>query len=224
MAKPSSRAAPKRAISGGLETAIVGRHVVHASAIAGLLIALVAMPDRAIAAFSEEDATDVVKLDPANSHVDFKVKLMWLLRVGGRFGAVDGSVRFDRFRSQVSVDAHIAVDTVSMDNTSVEAWVKSPEFFDAAHHPKIDFTSDPFPQARLRDGGEVPGTLTLRGIRQPVRFELRPADCDRPAYDCPIEVDGTIPRSAFGMRSRRGTLSDRVELRLSVRALAPAAR
>ena len=202
----------------------MGRHGLHALALAGWLIALAGTPQPAAAAMSETDTPDVLQLDPANSHVDFRVKLMWLLRVGGRFGAVDGSVRVDRFRSQVSVDAHIAVDTVSMDNASVEAWVKSPEFFDSAHYPKIDFASDPFPQARLRDGGEVPGTLTLRGIQQPVRFELQPAACDRPAFDCPIEVAGSVPRSAFGMRSRHGTLSDRVELRLSVRALPPVAR
>ncbi len=202
----------------------MGRHVVHVAAIAGLLIAAAASVRPAVAEPSNEGAVEVIQLDPANSHVDFRVRLMWLLRVGGRFGAVRGSVRVDHFRNQVSVDAHIAVDTVSMDNASVEAWIKSPEFFDAAHYPMIDFASDPFPKARLRDGGEIPGTLTLRGVEHPVRFQLQPADCDRPAYDCPFEVAGTVPRSAFGMRSRHGTLSDRVELRLSVRALAPAAR
>lgn len=202
----------------------MGRHAVIASAIGGALIACAASARPAFASLADEDTVEVIQLDPANSHVDFRVRLMWLLRVGGRFGAVNGSVRVDHFRSQVSVDAHIAVDTVSMDNASAEAWIKSPEFFDVAHFPMIEFASDPFPQARLRDGGEVPGTLTLRGIERTVRFQLQPAECARPAYDCPIEVAGTVPRSEFGMRSRHGTLSDRVELRLSVRAIASAAR
>ncbi|MEO7432543.1 MAG: YceI family protein [Dokdonella sp.] len=202
----------------------MGRHVILAAAIAGVLVAFAARARPAFAALAGDDAIEVIQLDPTNSHVDFRVKLMWLLRVGGRFGAVNGSVRIDRFRNQVSVDARIAVDTVSMNSASAEAWIKSPEFFDVAHFPMIEFASDPFPQARLRDGGEVPGTLTLRGIERPVRFQMQPADCERPAYDCPIEVAGTVPRSEFGMRSRHGTLSDRVELRLSVRALAPAAR
>ena len=122
---------------------------------------------------------------------------MWLLGVHGRFGRIDGSVRTDPFRNQLRVDARIDVANVHMSRRSYEDWVKSDEFFDARAHPQITFVSEPFPRARLHTGGELPGELTVRGIRQSVRFELLPSECSEPAYACPIRVEGAIRRSAL---------------------------
>lgn len=170
---------------------------------------------------AEEAADEVVQLDSTRSHVGFRVKLMWLLNIDGEFERVYGTVRLDHFRSQLRVDARIDVDSVSMDSLRYEEWVKSPEFFDAARYPRIEFASAPFPQARLRSGGELAGTLTLRGTSQPVVFRLLPSACARPAHDCPIEVRGAIRRSAFAVGTRRGTLSDKVDLSFKVYAMAP---
>lgn len=195
----------------------------HAAAVGTSLAMLAALPPIAHATFADDTGTDSVNLDSARSHVGFTVKVIWLVGISGQFGKVDGTVHVDRFRSQVSVDARIDVDAVSMSSKSYEDWVKSPEFFDVAKYPQIEFRSEPFPQARLRRGGDLPGMLTIRGIRQPVKFQLQPSACERPAYDCPIEVEGVIRRSEFEMRSRRGTLSDKVELQFSVYAIPPAA-
>lgn len=180
----------------------------------GLLVLVSAPP--ATAAEGE-----LIRLDATRSEVGFRVKVMWLLGVNGRFGKVEGTVRTDPFRNRLSVDARIDVASVSMGRRSYEDLVKSGEFFDAAHHPQILFESEPFPRARLKSGGELRGDLTMRGVRQPVRFDLRPAECDRPAYDCPIRVEGEVKRSQFGMGSHRGTLADRVDLEFSVFAVPP---
>lgn len=176
-----------------------------------------------LAAVSSAGAAEgeLIRLDASRSEVGFKVKVMWLLGVNGRFGKVEGTVRTDPFRNRLSVDARIDVASVSMGRRSYEDWVKSDEFFDAASHPQILFESEPFPRARLKSGGELRGDLTMRGVRLPVRFDLRPAECDRPAFDCPIRVDGEVKRSQFGMGSHRGTLADRVDLEFSVFAVPP---
>lgn len=193
-----------------------------AAALAGFAFAAGALlPAPAHASFADDSGSESVKLDGARSEVGFTVKVLWLVGVSGRFGKVDGTVHVDRFRNEISVDARIDVDAVKMDNHRYEDWVKSSEFFDVARHPSIEFKSEAFPQSRLRKGGDLSGMLTLRGIRQPVTFQLQPAACERPAYDCPIEVAGTIRRSEFDMRSRRGTLSDKVELEFSVFAIPP---
>ena len=189
-------------------------------AAAALLLGLLACT-AASDARADEPADEVIQFDSTRSHVGFRVKLMWLLNVDGEFEKVHGTVRHDRFRSQLRVDARIEVDSVRMDNARYEASVKSPEFFDAARYPQIEFASAPFPQARLRSGGELGGTLTLRGVSQPVVFRLLPAPCERPAYDCPIRVSGAIRRSAFAVGGRRGTLSDKVDLTFTVYAVAP---
>lgn len=199
-------------------------HAMNGAVLLTAFLASAITASTAHAAFDEDagTGTDVVRLDSQRSRVGFTVKVMWLVGVNGRFGKVDGVVRVDRFRNQVSVEARIDVDAVSMGNRTYEAWVKSPEFFDAAKHPYIEFSSDPLPQARLRKGGDLPGRLTLRGVERPVTFHLQPSTCERPAYDCAIEVSGFIRRSEFDMRSRRGTLSDKVELQFSVFATPPA--
>ncbi|HEY0178123.1 MAG TPA: YceI family protein [Dokdonella sp.] len=168
--------------------------------------------------------TETVQLDGTRSRAEFTVKLLWLVNIGGRFGRVRGTVAIDRFRNQAVVDARIDADSVTMGNDRYESWVKSAEFFDVAHHPEIRFVSAPFALARLRNGGELPGTLTLRGLAQPVAFVLEPATCERPGYDCEIAVHGAIRRSDFEMRSRRGALGDKVELRFGVYAVAAPAR
>jgi polyisoprenoid-binding protein YceI len=169
---------------------------------------------------ADEPELDHVELDSARSHAEFGVKVVWLVSVRGRFGKVQGTVDVDRFRNFASVDARIDANAVEMGSKNYEEWVKSDEFFDVAEHPEIHFVSESFPLQRLRKGGQLSGTLTIRGTAQPATFDLAAATCDHPAYDCPIIVTGSIRRSTFGMRSRRGALSDKVDLRFEVFAVA----
>lgn len=175
-------------------------------------------------AHADEAVVDHVALDSARSSATFGVKVIWLVGVHGRFGKVQGVVDVDRFRNFATVDARIDANAVEMSTKSYEDWVKSDEFFDVAHYPDIHFVSESFPLQRLRRGGQLSGTLTIRGTGQPVTFDLEAAECDHPAYDCPIIVTGSIRRSAFGMRSRRGTVSDKVDLHFEVFAVPAAER
>jgi polyisoprenoid-binding protein YceI len=168
---------------------------------------------------AEESKLDRVELDSVRSHATFGIKVMWLVTVHGRFGKVGGIVEVDRFRNFATVDARIDANAVEMGTKSYEDWVKSDEFFDVGHYPEIRFVSESFPLQRLRLGGQLSGTLTIRGVGQPETFKLEAADCDHPAYDCPIIVSGSIRRSAFGMHSRRGALSDKVDLHFEVYAI-----
>ena len=157
------------------------------------------------------------RLDDSRSSADFEVKVLWLIGVHGRFGKVHGTVTLDRERGTIVADARIEVAAISMRNHSYEEWVKSPEFFDVANHPQIRFLSDPFPSDRLREGGEIAGVLSLRGLERRLTLRVEPSECpDAIAGACPVEANGTIHRSEFGMKSRRGTLSDKVDLGLSV--------
>lgn len=144
-----------------------------------------------------------------------------MFSVKGQFGSVSGGVHVDG--EQAYVEAAIDANAVSMNREANEKWVKSAEFFDVDRHPQIFFNSQRFPLARLHDGGSLPGTLDMRGVSRPVVFDMQPSDCARPALDCAVEVRGTVRRSEFGMDTRRGALSDKVDLSFSVRVLAPAA-
>jgi polyisoprenoid-binding protein YceI len=166
---------------------------------------------------AEERASSTLALDPTRSRADFEVKVLWLIGVHGRFGQVRGAVTVDHTRGSVVADAHIDVAAITMRNRSYEDWVKSDEFFDVRQYPQIHFVSDPFPLDRLRSGGEISGTLSLRGIERRVTMELAASACPQAiASACPAEANGTIRRSEFGMKSRRGTLSDKVDLGFSI--------
>lgn len=172
-----------------------------------LLLALGAAPLQA----------EVLALDPARSSADFEIRAMWMFDVGGRFGEVTGEVEFDPQARSLSVRAQIDVRGVEMRRDSYEEWVKSDEFFHAAQHPQIVFQSEPFPLATLDLGGDIVGSLSLRGVTRSMRFRLRPTECPgAAALECPVIADGSLQRSDFGMRTRRATLADKVRLHLSV--------
>jgi polyisoprenoid-binding protein YceI len=175
-----------------------------------------AAPARSLAA-DEPGAASTQALDPARSGADFEVKVLWLIGVHGRFGKVHGTVTVDRVQASAVADARIDVDTITMRNHTYEDWVKSDEFFDVRKYPQIRFVSDPVPIDRFRDGGAITGTLSVRGIDRKVTFELAPSACpEAVASACPVEANGSIQRSDFGMKSRRGTLSDKVDLGFSI--------
>jgi len=162
------------------------------------------------------------RIDPARSHAEFGVRLLWLTQVTGSFERIDGDVTLSARRDVAVVDAHIAVDSIRMSSERFRRWVMAPEFFDAERYPTIHFVSEPVPVAALEHGGELFGTLTLRGISRPARFELLPSPCPlnesiltNPS-DCRIEARGDIQRSEFGMTGHRTALSDQVRLGLVI--------
>lgn len=169
-----------------------------------------------------QERTQLLELDSQRSHADFEVKLLWLVGVHGRFDHVHGTIAIDRFNNSATVDARIDTNTVSMRTRSYETWVKSTEFFDTQHYPEIRFVSEPIPLQRLQTGGEIDGALTVRGVTQNVRFNLITPTCPAAeSENCPIEAEGNIERSEFGMHSQRGALSNKVELRFSIYTAAP---
>ena len=177
----------------------------------------------ALAAAHATFAAEVFEIDSARSHADFEVKVMWLVGIRGDFGAIKGNLTIDRFHGTATVEADIDANDLHMRTHAYETWAKSTEFFDTQHFPKIHFLSDSFPIVRLNRGGDIDGTLTLRGTVRPVHFDLDTADCVNPLDgSCAVEAYGLIRRSDFGMQSRRGALSDKVQLRLSAYVSTPA--
>lgn len=188
-----------------------------------ICLCMAANPDPAACAdaTSVQPASRFLRFDSVRSNATFGVRALLMFTVQGQFGSVSGGVRVDS--DQASVEAVIDANAVSMNRKSYENWVKSAEFFDVDRHPQIFFDSSPFPLARLREGGLLPGTLRMRGVSRPVEFKLSPSKCEQPAIDCAVVAHGTVRRSEFGMNTHRGSLSDKVELNFSVRVLAPVA-
>jgi polyisoprenoid-binding protein YceI len=161
-------------------------------------------------------ATDL-RIDARHSKAEFSVRLLWVSTVSGRFEGIRGDVRIDMPAQMAVVRADLETAGIRMESSRLQRWVLAPEFFDAEHYPQIHFQSDPTPLALLSAGGDVAGQLTIRGVTRPVSFRLLANRCPTERLQgCVLQLQGMIDRTDFGMRGRRGALSDRVQLGMAI--------
>lgn len=116
-------------------------------------------------------AGDIYVLDVAHSKVGFSVKHMMISNVEGNFGAFEGTIEFDG-KDITTLKANISVDVASINtnNADRDNHLKSPDFFDAANHPKATFVSK---KVVTRDGKNyLIGDLTIRGVTREVEIEF----------------------------------------------------
>ena len=158
-----------------------------------------------------------LRIDPTRSRAEFSVRLLWVSTVSGSFDGIRGDLVIDRAARTAVVNADIDTESIRMDSARLRRWVLAPEFFDAKHHPRIHFESEPTALQLLSEGGDVQGKLTMRGVTQPVTFRLQANRCPPDALaGCVLQLQGMIDRTDFEMRGRRGALSDRVNLGMAI--------
>ncbi|MFT4198977.1 MAG: YceI family protein [Pseudoxanthomonas sp.] len=163
-------------------------------------------------------------LDPARSVLGFELTTRFGQKLEGRFVRFDGGVRvLEDGRHQVTL--RMFADSVEITgHPHYSQWARGRAFFDAGRWPQLTFVSQPYDPAMLREGGEVTGDLTIRGIRHPYALQVRPAPCARPAIDCAVVSTGAIQRSEFGMDNWQLAVDDQVVFTISARLLPPQAQ
>jgi polyisoprenoid-binding protein YceI len=166
---------------------------------------------------TEPRADDLLgRIDPALSRAEFSLRVIWVRRIEGHFEYIQGAISHP-LPGRFNVKVQIAAQSLSMKNPEHAEWAQSAEFFDAERYPWIAFEAHHAPIELLRDGGELRGLLSLRGVTLPASFELLPTGCLRPGLDCAVEARGELQRSEFGMTARRWAVSDKVRLALRFR-------
>jgi polyisoprenoid-binding protein YceI len=85
----------------------------------------------------------------------------------GSFGDYEGSLTVGE-DGVPRLQGSVAVDSIAVKDENLAGHLKSPDFFDAASHPRIDFVST---SMRVEDDGrlEVEGELTIKGNTHPVK-------------------------------------------------------
>jgi polyisoprenoid-binding protein YceI len=144
-------------------------------------------------------------LDKAHSQVEFGVKHMMFTTVKGRFGDFEATVRLDEGHPNAST-VEAVIDTTSIDTSVADRdnHLRSPDFFDAASHPKITFRSTRIEGATFREGEtfQVYGELTVRGTTKEVVLDVTYEGRGRDPWGqekAAFTAEGKLDRHDFGL-------------------------
>lgn len=155
--------------------------------------------------------------DRVHSTVAFEVQYMGIGNFGGTVSDFDASLVDGR----LSGAARIA--TLEVKDENLHGHLMSPDFFDAAQHPEVSFSTE---QAQI-EGSSVrfEGEITIKGITQPavltgtiVGPQTDPYGNERYGLD----LETTVDRTAFGitwnndMPNGTKALSDEVTLKANL--------
>jgi polyisoprenoid-binding protein YceI len=167
----------------------------------------------------------VYNVDPTHSNVGFEVRYMGIATVRGSFHGFEGKV--DASGDAAVLEGSVDVDTVDTNEENRDGHLKGPEFFDAAEHPQITFTS----QGTEVDGdGQIRlnGEITIKGTTKPIELAGTVAEGGEDPWGnqrIGLELEGTIDRREFDLKWNQtlpnGNLlvSNEVKLLVSVSAV-----
>ena len=111
-------------------------------------------------------------LDPAHSRIGFVARHAMVTKVRGAFTEFDGKAVIDGENPQnSSVELTLQVASVDTRNAQRDGHLRTNDFFDAANHPKIYFTSTAAEQLD-EDNFRLTGDLTIKGITKPVSVDF----------------------------------------------------
>lgn len=145
-------------------------------------------------------------LDPAHTVVLFSVNHLGFSNFTAGFDTVTASLQLDPDAPETSrLSVSVEVDSLDLP-TPPEGFRETllgPEWFDAATYPEITFVSGSITRTGDKTA-RVEGTLTLRGVSQPVTLDVtynggwgkQPFE---PQARAGFSASTTISRSAFGM-------------------------
>ena len=155
--------------------------------------------------------------DPANTRLGFELRTRWGQVLDGVFKRYEGDVtRLPDGRHQVRLRMYTR-DVEILGHPRYSEWARSEKFFDADRYPVVVFTSKPYDERLLREGGKLEGDLSIKGINRARSLDVAPSTCDRPARDCDVLATGAVRRSDYDMDDWMVAVSDRVVFVLRAR-------
>ena len=178
-------------------------------------------------------ATRKVDIDYAHSQVTFSVRHMVVAKVHGRFDKWSGTLQLDEEDlTKSSVEVHIDAASISTQEPSRDAHLRSADFFDVEHHPELIFRSKRVERVsgdRLR----VIGNLTIHGVTQEVALDTELLGTAKDPWGnqkIAFSASTSIKRGDFGLKWNQvleagGVLvADKVEITLDLQAVLQAAQ
>jgi polyisoprenoid-binding protein YceI len=142
-------------------------------------------------------------LDPSHSEVGFKVRHLMITNVKGIFKSyeVNAETDGDDFtKAKISFSAD--VDSIDTNSEQRDGHLKSPDFFDAANHPKITFSATKYENVDNDGSYELYGDLTIRGISKPVKLDVEFGGVVKDLWGgtrAGFTINGKVDRKEWGL-------------------------
>jgi polyisoprenoid-binding protein YceI len=122
------------------------------------------------------------QLDAAHSKIGFEVPHLVISTVEGKFNNAEGTLTLDDKFEKSKVKASAEIASVDTGNEKRDTHLKSPDFFDAAKYPKMEFESTAV--SGTPDAFKLTGNLTIKGVTKKVTFDGK--------------LLGAVPNDGFG--------------------------
>lgn len=168
------------------------------------------------------------KIDPAHSEITFKVKHLMITNVTGNFTKFDATLNSDAPDfSDAKISFSAEVNSINTNNEQRDEHLKSDDFFGAAAHPELTFTSTSFKHKDNKEF-ELVGDLTIKGNTKTIALNVEYAGTITDPYGqvkSGFEILGKINRKDFGLTWGAVTeaggvvVSDEVKLQLNVQMI-----
>ncbi len=110
------------------------------------------------------------EIDPAHTSLEFVARHL-MTKVRGRFAYFSGVAEITGDPATSHVEVEVDVASVDTRQPQRDGHLKSADFFDVEHHPKITFKSTGI---RPGEAGtwKLDGDLTVRGVTRPITLDV----------------------------------------------------
>lgn len=140
-------------------------------------------------------------LDAHHSELMFKVKHLMITTVTGYFKkfSVSAETADESYSKFSAIVVEADVNSVSTNNEHRDKHLKSADFFDVAHFPKIIFTAQGFDDFA---GNVLEGNLTIKGITKSISFAVELNGIATDMYGTTkagFSISGSLSRKEFGL-------------------------
>jgi len=139
-------------------------------------------------------------IDPGHADVAFVGRHFGLTRVRGRFTAITGNVAFGERLEDSAVTVEIDMTSVSSGDLTRDDHLRSPDFFDVAHHPTATFRSTAVDVVGAT--AAMHGELTIKGVSRPVTLDVEFLGAVRDPWGADrlvLSARGSINREQWGL-------------------------
>ena len=147
-------------------------------------------------------AKSIWAIDPTHSEIGFKVKHMMFTNVSGKFEEIYVNLENEDDHFETSdITFSAEVNSVNTGNLDRDNHLRSADFFDVEHYPKITFKSTAI--KKINEGEfQILGDLTIKNVTQSIALDAEYSGLMKDPWGntkTGLSINGKINRKDFGL-------------------------